>query len=242
MGSGNDVAKDTGAVIITDDNFASIVAGIEEGRRAYSNLRKVIYLLISTGAAEVVLFTLAVIFGMSIPLVAVQLLWLNLVTNGIQHVGLAFESREPGLMDRKPRDPQEGVFNRRMIEEVSVAGLTMSLVGFGVWWWLRTNNASLGDARNLLLLLFVMFENFHVFNCRSEYVSAFRMPLQKNLILLFGVIGAFGIHLASLYIPVLQEILQTNPVTLTQFGVLFLLASSVLIASEVFKLVRRRRD
>ena len=95
MGSGTDVAKDTGEMIITDDNFASIVGGIEEGRFAYANVRKVIYLLISTGMAEIILFSLAIFTGLPIPLLAVQLLWLNLVTNGIQDVALAFEGGSP---------------------------------------------------------------------------------------------------------------------------------------------------
>ena len=95
MGSGTDVAKEVGSMIVADDNFASIVAGVEEGRFAYDNVRKVIYLLISTGAAEVLMFIAAILAGLPIPLLAVQLLWLNLVTNGIQDVALAFEGGSP---------------------------------------------------------------------------------------------------------------------------------------------------
>lgn len=240
MGSGNDVAKDTGSVIITDDNFASIVSGIEEGRRAYQNLRKVIYLLIATGAAEVLLFTLAVILGIPIPLLAVQLLWLNLVTNGIQHIGLAFEKGEAGQMQRPPRNPEESVFNSLMIQEVIVTGATMALVTFGVWWWLIGNNTPLENARNLLLLLMVLFENFHVFNCRSERNSTFRIPLFNNVILIVGVLAAFSIHIISLYVPFLQNLLGTRPVSVTEFIVMFLLASTVLITGELYKLWRRK--
>ncbi len=110
MGSGTDVAKDTASLIVTDDDFASIVAGIEEGRYAYDNVRKVVYLLITTGFAEVLLFMLALLIGLPLPpLVAVQLLWLNLVTNGIQDTALAFEKGEPGIMNRPPRRTEEGV-------------------------------------------------------------------------------------------------------------------------------------
>ncbi len=96
MGTGTDVAKETASIIVADDNFASLVAGIEEGRFAYDNIRKVVYLLISTGGAEIVLFSLALFSGLPLPLGAVQLLWLNLVTNGIQDVALAFEGGETG--------------------------------------------------------------------------------------------------------------------------------------------------
>ena len=102
-GSGTDAARDAADLVITDDNFASVVAGIQEGRAAYANIRKVIYLLVSTGAAEVVIFLLATLTGYPLPLSAVQLLWLNLVTNGGQDVALAFEKREDGLLDRPPR-------------------------------------------------------------------------------------------------------------------------------------------
>lgn len=115
MGSGTDVAKDMAEMIVTDDNFASIVAGVEEGRFAYDNVRKVTYLLIATGAAEVLLFTLSLLAGLPLPMLAVHILWLNLVTNGIQDVALAFEGGEPGAMQRPPRRPSEGIFNGLMI-------------------------------------------------------------------------------------------------------------------------------
>jgi len=153
MGSGTDVAKETASIIVTDDNFASIVAGIEEGRIAYGNIRKVIYLLISTGAAEIVLFTLALFSGLPIPLVAAQLLWLNLVTNGIQDVALAFEKGEPGIMSRPPRRPGEGIFNKLMVQEVVIAGVTMGLIAFGAWYWLLKGGKDVAAARNIILLL-----------------------------------------------------------------------------------------
>jgi magnesium-transporting ATPase (P-type) len=240
MGSGTDVAKDTASIIVTDDNFASITAGVEGGRHAYANIRKVVYLLISTGAAEVVLFILAVTTGMPLPLFAVQLLWLNLVTNGIQHVGLAFEAGEPNAMRRPPRPPGEGVFNPLMVQQTLLSGATMALVAFGAWWYLLDAGYEEAAARNLLLLLMVLFENFHVFNCRSEYTSAFRVPLRNNPILLVGVAAALGLHLAAMHIPLAQSVLGVAPVSLAEFGTLVLLAAPVLIVMELYKLVRTR--
>jgi magnesium-transporting ATPase (P-type) len=240
MGSGTDVAKDTAAIIVTDDNFASIKAGVEEGRFAYANVRKVTYLLISTGLAEVILVTLAIVAGLPLPLFAAQLLWLNLVTNGIQDVALAFEGGEPGAMRRPPRSPQEGIFNPLMIRQTVVSGLTIGLIGFGVWHWLIGAGYAEDAARNLLLLLLVLFENVHVFNCRSEERSAFRVPIRRNRILVVGVAAALGIHLLAMQIPLMQEALGVAPVALQEFAVLLLVALSVLVVMEVFKLVQSR--
>lgn len=242
MGSGSDVAKDVASIIVTDDNFASIEAGVEEGRFAYDNVRKVTYLLISTGFAEVVLFTLAVLSGLPLPLFAVQLLWLNLVTNGIQDVALAFEAGEPGAMRRPPRKPTEGIFNRLMVQQVLASGLTMGLVAFGVWFWLLRAGYDEFAARNLLLLLMVLFENVHVFNCRSEYTSAFRVPLRNNRVLAVGVVVAFGIHMLSMHLPFMQGLLRAAPVTWSEFGLMLMLALSVLVPMETFKWVRGRNQ
>lgn len=241
MGSGTDVAKDTAAIIVTDDNFASIVTGITEGRYAYDNLRKVIYLLISTGAAEIALFLTAIVVGLPLPLVAVQILWLNLVTNGIQGVALAFEEGEPGAMQRPARPPTEGIFNRLMIQEVLLSGAVMFLGGIGLWYWLLENGWEEGPARNLLLLLMVLFQNFHVFNTRSEYVSAFRVPLNRNRLLVLGVVVALGVHLLAMWLPFMQAVLLVGPVSLEEFGYLALLAASILVVMELFKLARGGR-
>ena len=239
MGSGADIAKDNASMIITDDRFSSIVSGIEEGRYAYDNIRKVVYLLVSTGAAEVILFTCSLIAGLPLPLMAVQLLWLNLVTNGIQDVGLAFEPGEKGAMTRPPRLPKQGIFNRLMISEVLVSAFVMGMIGFATWYLLLTWGYDETSARNLGLLLFVFLENAHVFNCRSEYTSAFRMPLSRNLFLIGSVIAAQIIHLAAMHIPILQEVLGLSPVSLTEWGILLAVACIIIVVMELFKLVYR---
>jgi len=235
MGSGTDVAKDTASMIVTDDNFSSIVSGVEEGRFAYDNIRKVTYLLISTGLSEVVLFILSLIAGLPLPLLAVQLLWLNLVTNGIQGVALAFEAGEKGAMQRKPRSPDEGVFNPLMVKESLLSGLTIGIVAFIAFSLLLANGVDLYMARNLILLLMVLFENFHVFNCRSEYLSAFRVPIRNNYFLVIGVIMMQGLHIISLQVPVMQDLLGLAPVTMGQWLICLAGASSVLVMMELFK-------
>jgi magnesium-transporting ATPase (P-type) len=240
MGSGTDVAKDTASMIVTDDNFSSIVAGVEEGRFAYDNIRKVTYLLISTGLSEVILFILALLAGLPIPLLAVQLLWLNLVTNGIQGVALAFEAGEKDAMERKPRPPGEGIFNGLMVKETLLSGLTIGVVAFITFWWLNASGMEERLARNLLLLLMVLFENFHVFNCRSEYNSVFRVPLRNNYFLIGGVILMQGLHIVSLHVPLMQDILGLAPVTPAQWFFCLCTGSTVIIVMELFKILNRQ--
>ena len=243
MGSGTDVAKEVGSMIVVDDNFSSIVAGVEEGRFAYDNVRKVIYLLISTGAAEIILFLASIVAGLPLPLLAVQLLWLNLVTNGIQDVALAFEGGEPGAMERAPRKPNEKIFDPLMIKQTVVSSAIMGGVVFGLWYWLN-NYTEMGEthARDLILLLMVFMQNFHVFNCRSERVSAFRVPLKRNIILIFGVLAAQGIHILSMQIPFMQNILRIEPVTYNEWLYVIVLAVPMLLGMELFKLLNRKKQ
>jgi len=237
--SGTDVARETADLIITDDNFNSIVAGVEEGRVAYANVRKVILLLISTGAAELVLFTLALLTGLPLPLMAVQLLWLNLVTNGIQDVALAFEPGEGDELRHPPRPPREPIFNRLMIERVVISALVIGTVAYVVFQWLIVRGFTLDEARNGTLLLMVLFENVHVFNCRSEVRSVFRHNPLRNPILLIGTAVAQLVHIGAMYTPWISDVLHIQPVSPQHWLELLGLALSVLIVMELHKAVRR---
>jgi magnesium-transporting ATPase (P-type) len=238
--SGTDVARETADLIITDDNFASIVAGVEEGRIAYANVRKVIFLLISTGAAELVLFILALLSGLPLPLLAVQLLWLNLVTNGIQDVALAFEPGEGHELDRPPRSPREPIFNRLMIERVVLSALVIGGVAFLLFQVLLQRGFSLDEARNGTLMLMVLFENIHVFNSRSESLSAFRHNPLRNPLLLFGTAAAQLVHIGAMYTPWISEVLRIQPIAPQHWLELLGLALTVLVVMELHKAIRRR--
>lgn len=247
MGSGTDVAKETSAMIVVDDNFSSIVGGVEEGRFAYSNIRKVVYFVISSGVAEIGIFILAIIFGslilpgeLLLPLTAVQLLWLNVITNGIQDIALAFEAGEDGEMKRKPRPPKEGIFNRLMTQETLLSGLVMGIVCFVVWACLIKMGESAAAASSFILMLMVLFQSVHAFNCRSELTSIFKIPIKKNMILLFGVLAAQSLHVFATYNPFMQKILGLQPISAKEWLVLLALASSVVLSMEIFKFIKRR--
>lgn len=237
--AGTDVAREAADVILADDNFASVVAGVEEGRVAFDNVRKVVFLLISTGAAEIVLFLFAIGFGAPIPLYAAQLLWLNLVTNGIQHVGLAFEKGEPDVLTRPPRPPRERIFNPPMIAQTVVSGSAIGAVGFFFFAALLEAGWSEFAARNALLLLFVFFENFHALNCRSETRSLFRVPIRSNYFLVLGVCGAQGIHIAAMHTPGLSEALRIAPLGTGEWVTIAGVACTIVVVMEIYKLVAR---
>lgn len=238
--NGTDVARETADIIITDDNFSSIVAGVEEGRIAYANVRKVIFLLISTGAAELVLFALSLMAGLPLPLLAVQLLWLNLVTNGIQDVALAFEPGEGNELRQPPRSPKEPVFNRLMIERVLISALVMGVVAFLLFKWFLDNGFTVDQARNSTLLLMVLFENVNVFNSRSETLSAFRHNPLTNKLLLIGTVVAQLIHIGAMYTPWISDVLRIEPVSFSHWVTLLTAALTILLMMELHKAAHNR--
>jgi len=238
--SGNDVAREAADLVITDDDFSSIVAGVREGRVAYDNVRKVTYLLISTGAGEVLAVSAAMALGLPVPFTAVQLLWLNLVTNGIQDVALAFEPPEPGVLKRTPRPPREGIFDRVMIERTLLAGAVFGLVGLGAFWSWLADGRSVDEARNLLVQLFVLFEIFHIGNSRSETRSLFRLSPLANPILLAGTLAAMTVHGVALYTPFFQELLDIQPLRLDEWASLAAMAASIVVVMEGHKALRAR--
>lgn len=241
MGAGTDLAKEASSIIITDNNFASITAGVEEGRITFSNLRKIIYLLISTGAAELLIVALAIIFNLPLPFIAVQLLWLNLVTNGIQDISLSFEKGHATVMQDPPRKPDESIFDKLMNSQMIVSGLVMAGVLFAAWLFLLDHESyDERHARSVVMMLMVFLQNFHALNCRSETESLFKIPLRNNYTLIIGLIVAQSVHIAAAYIPGLNETLQLEPITLREWLILLPAALSILLAMEVFKIVWRK--
>jgi len=238
MGSGTDIARETANMIIVDDKFSSIVSGIKEGRVAYSNIRKIIYFLISCGLAEVLFFCLSIISDLPMPLVAIQLLWLNVVTDGIQDFALSFERAEENIMKEKPRNPKESLFNTSMFQEIIVSGLVIGVIVFAVWSYLiNTLNMNIYMARGYIMTLMVFIQNIHVFNCRSEDKSTFITPLKNNYLIIVGVIVSILLHIIVMEVPFLSIALNTTKVPILHMLILFFFASLVLIIMETYKLI-----
>jgi Ca2+-transporting ATPase len=239
--AGTDVAREAADLVIADDDFSTIVAGVEEGRIAYDNVRKVVYLLISTGAGEVLLVAAALLLALPIPFTAAQLLWLNLVTNGIQDVALAFEPCEPGVLDRPVRPTRERIFDRLMIERTLLAAVVFAGIGVAEWTrWLGADR-SIEEARNLMVQLFVAFEIFHIGNARSETRSLFVLSPLGNPVLLLGSLGALGVHLAAMQLPFLRGVLGLSVPSPGEVVRIAAAALTIVLVMELHKLGRRLR-
>ena len=241
MGSGTDVAKQTAKMIIIDDNFSSIVAGIEEGRNAYSNIRKISILLLSCGLAEVLFFVLSIIFNLPIPLVAIQLLWLNLVTDGLQDMALSFERETETIMSEKPRSTKESLFEKELVKQILISGLFIGVVVFILWYILMKNNVNVYSARGYVLALMVFIQNIHVINCRSEEKSIFENRFIKNPFILFTIVGSISLQILVMEVPTLSRLLQTTQIPYLHLIVLLLLALPVLIVMEIYKYLKKTK-
>lgn len=233
MGSGTDIAKETGNMIITDDNFSSIVNGVEEGRHAFNNIRKVLYLLLSTGFSEVILFVLAILFDMPIPLIAIQLLWLNLISNGIQGLALAYEKDIENVMKRKRSD---NIFDSLMISEIVVSATVMSLIEFIIYLFLyKIKKMDIVSVRSYLLTFMVFVENIHIFNCRSEKISIFKIPLNNNIFLILSIFITTIIQIIIVSNNFLSNILHLTTISLESIFMLLLFTIPLIIMMEAFK-------
>jgi Ca2+-transporting ATPase len=239
--SGTDVAKEASDMVITDDNFASIFAAVEEGRVVFDNVRKVTFFLIATGVGTVLSVLASIIFRFQLPFLPAQLLWLNLVTNGVQDVGLAFEPGEKDVLKRPPRPKQEGIISPLLWERTAIAGVVLA-VGTLLLFLLEVHSdASLEQARTVALTTMVLFQVFHVANSRSEHLSAFAKSPFSNRFLLVGTTIALFTHVAALYLPPTQYILRVESLDPWTWAKMVATASTVILAVELHKLLRRPR-
>jgi len=238
--TGTDVAKEASDMVLTDDNFASIFSAVREGRIVFDNLRKVTFFLLPTGIASIISIMIAMLLGVPIPYLAAQLLWINLVTNGLQDVSLAFEPGEKGILNRPPRDPQEGIMSRLLIQRTVLVGMVIAL---GVAWnYINAleAGASLEHARTIAVTTMVFFQFFQAWNSRSEYESIFRINLLGNPFLFYSMIAAGLAQVAFVYAPPLQWIFRTVPLSAAEWVQILAVAASVLVVVEVDKWLRRR--
>lgn len=243
MGSGCDVAKDNSDMILINDDFSSIVNGIEEGRVAYSNIRKICYLLISCGISEVLFFMLSIMCNMKTPLVAIQLLWINVVTDGLQDISLSFETGEDGIMTKPPRPVGESLFDKNLILEVLISGLFCAFLIFFCWYYLiNIRNCNIVIARGYILTLMVFIQNLHVLNCMSEEKSIFKISLKKNPFIIFSILISIILHVLFMRIPILSRILQTEPISFNNLLGLFIIVIPILIVMELYKTIRFYRS
>lgn len=240
-GTGTDVAKEASDMVLADDNFASIFAAVEEGRVVYDNIRKVTLFLVSCGFGELIAILATIVMGIPIPYIPAQILWLNLVTNGIQDVALAFEPGEKGILNKPPRKPKEGILSSLIIQRTFLMGIVLAAGTLYVFMSDLNSGVPLERARTAALTTMVFFQFYQALNCRSETESIFSMSPMSNPFLFYAMIAAFFAQLAVLYVPALQWIFRTVPLTMTEWLEVGLVTVTIVIAVEIDKWIRRRR-
>jgi cation-transporting P-type ATPase F len=238
---GTDIAREASDMVLTDDNFTSIYAAVHEGRVVFDNVRKVTFFLLSTGAAGIVALTSGLVLGWPLIMLPTQILWLNLVTNGVQDVAMAFEPAEPGVLDRSPRPAREGVMSRLLWKRTVLVGIVMALGTLAMFRWEFNTTGSVEAARTAALTTMVLFQAFHIGNVRSETISAFRVPLLSNRFLIAAVAVSLTIHAVALQLPFTQFILSVEPIGIDAWFRSIAVASTVIVVGELHKAWERRR-
>jgi magnesium-transporting ATPase (P-type) len=239
--SGTEVAKEASKIIVTDDNFATIVSAVEEGRVVYRNIKKAILLLFSTSAAEVFVLLFAMLLGYPPPFAAVQILWNNLVTDGLITVNLIMEPAEGDEMVQPPISPREPLLTRLLLTRIAFMTPTIVLVTLG-WFVLRgAQGVPEAQVRTETFTLLAVCEWFNVLNCRSERASALSLGLLRNRWLLGGLLLGNALQALVVFWNPLGRIFYTVPISLPSVLMLGLVGSLVLWIEELRKLAARRR-
>jgi Ca2+-transporting ATPase len=210
--TGTDVAKESADMILTDDNFASIEAAVEEGRGTFDNLTKFLVWTLPTNIGEGMVILAAVLLGATLPVLPVQILWINMTTAVLLGLMLVFEPKEPGIMDRPPRDPQEPILTGILIRRMLVVGLILLLGAFGLFFWELENGANVAAARTVAVNVFVMVEMFYLFNCRSLTKSVFAVGFFSNPWIFGGSAVMVLLQLLFTYLPAMNTMFHSQPI------------------------------
>lgn len=238
--TGTDVSKEAADMILTDDNFSSIEAAVEEGRAVFDNLTKFIVWTLPTNLGEGLVILTAIFLGITLPILPVQILWINMTTAGFLGLMLAFEPKEPGIMERRPRDPEKPILTRALIIRIFLVGTLLLIGSFGLFQWELAKGASVEQARTAAVNTFVIMELFYLFNCRSLSKSILQLGFLTNLWVFIGVGAMLVLQLAYTYIPLMHTFFHSAP--LAPIDWLYILIAGFVAYSviEVEKSLRNR--
>ena len=239
---GTEVAKDAADMVLTDDDFATIEAAVEEGRGVFDNLTKFITWTLPTNIGEGLVILAAIVFGTALPILPTQILWINMTTAVALGLMLAFEAKEPGIMTRPPRDPQQPLLTRGLVTRILLVSTTMIA---STWWlfeWELSRGASLAEARTVALNLFVAIEVFYLFSCRSMSYSAWRIGIFSNRWIIVGVATQAVGQLAITYLPAMNTMFGTAPIDAPAWLRIFAIASTTSVVVAIDKRLRRPRQ
>ena len=240
--TGTDVAKETADMILTDDNFASIVAAVEEGRVIYSNIRKFVYYLISCNIGEILVIFLAMVAGLPLPLRPIHLLWLNLVTDGLPALALGLEKGEPGIMQQPPRPPREPVLNREMALNTAVQAVAITATTLGAFLIaLRIYPNSLVAAQTVAFTTLVLSELFRAYTSRSEHYPLLKLGIFSNQYMVWATLSSFLLMMAVIYLPLFEPIFFTYDLPWSDWLYILPLTLVPSVAAEIGKWIASRR-
>ncbi len=237
--TGTDVSKEAADMVLLDDNFATIVAAVEEGRTIYDNIRKFIKYTMTSNSGEIWTMLLAPFLGMPLPLLPLQILWVNLVTDGLPGLALAVEPAERGTMRRSPYHPKENIFGRGMGRHILWVGLLMGLVSLGMGYWIW--NSGHATWQTMVFTTLTLSQMGHALAIRSSRDSLLSIGLLSNKLLLGAVLLTFGLQMAVVYLPFMQEIFKTTSLPLADLAVSLLLSTVVFWGVELEKWYLRRK-
>jgi Ca2+-transporting ATPase len=237
--TGTDVSKEAAHMILLDDNFATIVKAVGEGRKIYDNIRKFVKYLLTTNSGEIWTLFLAPLAGLPVPLLPIHILWINLVTDGLPALALSVEPAEEDVMKRPPRDPKESIFAHGLgLHAVWVGVLMGAIVLFVQAWAIGTDHA---HWQTMVFTVLCLTQLGHVLAIRSEKASLFTMGIFSNMPLFGAVAITFVLQMATVYVPQLNRIFRTEPLKPDELILVLLLSSGVFIAVEIEKLIKRRK-
>ncbi len=239
--TGTDVSKEASDMVLLDDNFATIVAAVEEGRVIYDNIRKFIKYTLSSNTGELFLMLVAPFLGMPLPLLPLQILWVNLVTDGLPGIALAQEKGEPGVMQRSPFKPTESIFSRGVGSQIVWIGSLMGLVSLVVGYFAWLNDPS-GPWQTMVFTTLVLSQMGNALAIRSNKLSLFSIGLFSNRLMVNAVLGTLALQLLLIYLPPLQSIFKTEALSLTELAVCLLSSIVVFVVFEAYKWFIRHRD
>lgn len=238
--TGTDVTKEVSDMVITDDNFASIVAAVEEGRGIYGNIRKFVHFLLSCNAGEILVMFMASLFGMPVPLLPIHILWVNLVTDGFPALALGVDPVTADIMTQPPRPAHEPVITVRRAVLMLAQGAFMAVCALLAFAYMLSTGESLAHARTAAFVVLACSQLFHAFNCRSQTESVFKLGIFSNLALVYAFILSFLLLMAAAYVPFLQNIFKTEPLLGTHWLLVILLSSFPLWAMEMLKIINKK--
>lgn len=236
--TGTDVTKEASAMVLADDNFATIVAAVEEGRAIYDNIRKFIRYLLSCNLGEVLTMFLAALVGLPLPLLAIQILWVNLVTDGLPAMALGVDGMDKDIMNRTPRAPGESIFSRGLARRIGIRGLMIGLGTLLVFIVALFMGVNMLAARTMAFSTLVFSQLFHVFDCKSENRGIFEVGIFSNPYLVAAVATSTMMQLSVIYLPPLQAIFKTTALLGWQWGLILLVSGGPSVLIGLYRLAR----